>query len=326
MADFISFDDVVLRRRKLILGFAFLASFIFHLLFFLGASRLYKRVLVKETIRKKEDFLKYTFIDTIEEERKIEKPKKVKFISERNSLADSKRKGKVKDTSPKGERKKGFKQLDKKSASPKPVKPSFKQKSLENRKPAKDLNQEGIEAVDKSLVKFDDYAKLKIKERSLVVLPLISEGERTLSVFGKDSFIAAQTAAGKYFAKIKKRIEFEWVKYMTFNYKTSNVLGSEAVIKLKIDKNGKIVDIEKKYISGDYLFKDYCETAVFNAGPFPPVPKEMYPLLEKGTLDINFRFGYDISPFKPIRDEVLKKEKEKKKLGKKRGSKSVDKK
>jgi len=300
--NFIS-DTRIDRKNKHLTAAAIAVSLFIHLAVvnYIGEAYLVLlRAERKSEIGVKEEVIHYRFVETLEGN-KIEKlTERFNNISDKNSRVDSSRNGKVLDKAPKGEKKKDFQQLSKKASNSAKRVPFMKTEEMEQFKFENDVQSiepdQTLKLLRKTDINFDKTADVFLPENSFINMPMISFGEATMSFFEQDSFLAAQTEAGKYFKEVRKKIELEWYKYMTFNYRTNNILGSEALIHFKIGKDGKILSIEKKYISGDFLFQNYCETAILNAGPFPEIPDSMDVLLKKGGFDISIYFGYDVSP------------------------------
>ena len=245
------------------------------------------------------DVIKYRFVETRVQDDVRKDARELEEISDKDSRANSRRESKVKDEMPEGEIKEDVRQLEKIAAKEKRSKKistpekfrkfSFDKTSLVKKDPLHIERSKSYDVPDRK------EPSLEFPGNSIIDMPVISLGQGADLEFENISFLAAETEAGKYFSKVKQRIEHEWYKYMTFNYRTNNVLGSEALIIFKIAKDGRIVEMEKKYISGDFLFKDYCETAILNSGPFNEIPEAMDNVLEQGVLDISIYFGYDVS-------------------------------
>jgi hypothetical protein len=296
---------------------ALTVSLVFHItaLQFIGSHYLQELVNPSEIIvTPEEQVIRYRFVETKEQEKIQKIAKKVKEISDKDAVSDSSRNGDVRDEAPKGEKKKDIKQLAKKSSRKSTQKDFPKPEDIRKFQFEDDVNvvkaDDALKKLHKTDIRFTEPSSMNKPKSSFLNMPIISFGEGTFSEFGEDSFMAAQTEAGKYFKEVRNRIELEWYRYMTFNYRTNNILGSEAVIHFKVSKDGKIVDMEKKYISGDFLFKDYCETSILNSGPFPKIPEKMDVLLKKGNLDISIYFGYDVGPAKQKKREDEKKKAE----------------
>lgn len=72
-----------------------------------------------------------------------------------------------------------------------------------------------------------------------------------------------------YYALITRRIWSEWI------YPESGIEGLEAIIAIKIDREGKIISQEIEKSSGNSLFDRSAIKAISKSSPLPPPPVEM---------------------------------------------------
>jgi len=80
---------------------------------------------------------------------------------------------------------------------------------------------------------------------------------------------APSSGAGSYFALITKKIWSEWI------YPDLDATGLEAIISIKIDRDGRVVSHRIEKSSGNDLFDRSAIKAVSKASPLPPPPVEM---------------------------------------------------
>jgi len=80
---------------------------------------------------------------------------------------------------------------------------------------------------------------------------------------------APSSDAGSYFALITKKIWSEWI------YPDLDTTGLEAIISIKIDRDGRVVSHRIEKSSGNDMFDRSAIKAVSKASPLPPPPVEM---------------------------------------------------
>jgi hypothetical protein len=160
------------------------------------------------------------------------------------------------------------------------------------RDPEEQLNQ--LQNMNVSLIKSGGHSD----KSDIFPLPLISLGERTMSVNGLDAFDAEESEVGKYFKVMRDKIGLRFYQMVFFHYRTSYIFGSKVDLKFNIKPNGTIENLETKLISGDPIFEKYCETVLINAAPFAPLHEKLKPYLEGGVLKMDILFGYDVKDSK----------------------------
>lgn len=108
---------------------------------------------------------------------------------------------------------------------------------------------------------------------------------------GQVSFEATGSGMGVYMKNLKEKIWLAWFPYLAFNYPT-DFRGADAVLKISIDRSGRVRQVSIHESGGSQLFASYCVEAVQRAGDFGPLPEEILALLGKDELEILFGFHY----------------------------------
>lgn len=132
-------------------------------------------------------------------------------------------------------------------------------------------------------------------EDDLFPLPMLSIGDHTSSMNGLDSFAAKGNPLGEYVKQLRDKIGLLFHKMIIFQYKTSYILESTALVYFEINPLGLLEKLEIKESTGDPLFSRYCESIIRQASPFEPLPENISPYLTKGgNLDMNVYFGNNV--------------------------------
>ncbi len=82
-----------------------------------------------------------------------------------------------------------------------------------------------------------------------------------------------------YLTRLMDKIRMNWAL-------PEGVVGREAIVSVKIDRKGRLVDIGMEKSSGDHLFDESCMRAVRRSFPFSPLP----PVYRGRYLEIGVRF------------------------------------
>ena len=108
---------------------------------------------------------------------------------------------------------------------------------------------------------------------------------------GLTSFEATGSGMGEYMKNLKDKLWLKWFPYLSFKY-PSDFKSAEAVLRIRLDKNGEVKSVVLIDNTGSDVFATFCIEAVQRASPYGPLPEEILALVGQDGLEITFAFHY----------------------------------
>jgi len=149
------------------------------------------------------------------------------------------------------------------------------EKTVSKVEPEADMSMETAERVSKEIDRIRSISalsKLKnIKEKKISRdIEVIRQKIHGSAVIGAGKSAGTQPLApDSYYSMIYRKIWSEWA------YPDAGSSGLEAIISIKIDRDGRIISHDIEKASGNALFDRSAVNAVTKASPLPPPPYEM---------------------------------------------------